>query len=419
MENESVKSLKINCGLACLLKDREGILDKYEKIHINCGSFIASPDVNAKLAARDAKINCGSSRITETAEKFLQLDTDTVIDGKADFRDAFIIALGNLIVKGDGIKSLYDSAGAIVLGTLFYPESGDLGALAKIGGPKRAYPDGARVLLGDYDLGKAVAAADTANGGGHIWVSGKVTALNRKALEGARAAGFKITCASLLSYEEFNASFGDLFNCSDRTLVPDGCEISGNLESAQLPLYGPKVFVDGDFTMADKDLPLLEKIESIIVRGKAALPPKSVETFRRKGKAGDYEIIDSSRREINGFEQYSHGQFAGLAGTEEKLNIVVNGCLLFDDDVTAEDVACIGSISYNGAVLVPAKVKAALASKVREANGFMGDGALIEKLTGRSLRDWIAEHTGGAGGRPENDGDEHTTHINTGTYLLI
>jgi hypothetical protein len=419
MEKESAKSLKINCGLACLLNDREGILDKYERIKINCGTLIASPEINAKLAARGAKINCGNTRIKEVTGKILQFDSDTVIDGRADFKDTLIVAFCNLILKGDGIKSLNESEGAIVLGTLFYPESGDLGALAKVDGPKRPYPDGAQVLVGDYDLGKAMAAAATANGG-HIWVSGKVTALNRKALEDASAAGLKITCASLLSYEELNAAFGDLFNCSDRTVVPDGYEISGNLESAKLPFYGPKVFVDGDFTLEAKDLLSLEKIESIVVNGKAALPLEAVETFRKKGKARDYEIIDNSRREINGFEQYSRGQFAELAGSGEKLNIVVNGCLLFDDDVTAEDVACIDSISYNGAVIAPPAVKAALSSKVREANGFMGDGALIEKLTGLSIKDWIAEHTGfGNGGPKKNEEDDPSTHINTGTYLLI
>jgi hypothetical protein len=412
MENEAAKTLRINCGLVCLLKDREGILDAYEKIHINCGTFIASSEINAKLFAGGAKINAGTTQIREIRGKIIQLDSGALIDGGTAFKDAFILADGSLIVNEAGIKSLGEAEGLMVTGTFFYPDSGDPAVLAKISGAKRSYPGGARVLLGSHDLGKAAAAAGANR---HIWVPGKITALNRKALEDAKAGGLKITCDSLLTYEDLNAAFGDLFTCSDRELVPPGYEISGNLESAKLPLYGPKVYVDGDFTMEAGDLPLLEKIESIIVKGRAELPSSAAETFRKKGRAGAYSVFEGRLRRINGFEQYSHGQLAASSAAGEKLTLIVNGCLLFDEDVSAEDTACIASLSYNGAVLVPAAVKAALASKVREANGFMGDPALIEKTTGRNIRDFIAGQMDGDG----KDERKDTSTINAGTYLLV
>jgi DNA-directed RNA polymerase specialized sigma24 family protein len=234
-------------------------------------------------------------------------------------------------------------------------------------------------------------------------------------LEDARAGDLKITCDSLLIYEDLDTALGDLFTCSNRELVPPGYEITGNLESAKLPLYGPKVYIDGDFTMEAGDLPLLEKIENIIVKGRAELPSPTAETFRKKGRANDYYVFEGRLRRINGFEQYSHGQLAASSTAGEKLTIIVNGCLLFDEDVSAEDTACIASLSYNGAVLVPATVKAALASKVREANGFMGDPALIEKTTGRNIRNFITGQTGGDSKNEQKD----TSTINAGTYLLI
>jgi hypothetical protein len=408
MGNETVKSLKINCGLACLLNDREGILEAYEKIHINCGDFIASSQINAKLSAKGAKINAGNMRIRDIKGKILHLDSDTVIDGKADFKDLFVLATGNLIVTEDGAGSLGETEGVIVTGTLFYPDSGDPAGFAKVSGNKRPYSAGAYVLLGDYKLENAVAAAP--GGSRHIWVSGKVTALDRKALEDAGAGGLKITCGSLLIYEDLNGPFGDLFNCAKRELVPAGFEITGDLESAQLPFYGPKLYVKGNFTMDAGDIPLLEKIESIIVKGRAELPAQAVEVFRKKGRAGEYCVFEGRLRRINGFEQYSHGQLAALAAAGEKISFVVNGCLLFDEDVSAEDAACIASLSYNGAVLVPAGLKAALASKVKEANGFMGDPALAEKITGRNVKDFMGGGTGG---------EDDSQTINTGTYLLI
>jgi hypothetical protein len=408
MGNEPVKSLKINCGLACLLNDREGILDAYEKIHINCGTFIASPQINAKLSAKKAKINTGDIRIRDVKGKILHLDSDTVIDGKVDFKDIFVVVTGNLVLKGDGARILGETEGVVITGTLFYPDSSDPACFVKVSGHKQSYPEGACVLLGDYKLEKALAAVP--GGSRHIWVSGKITALNRKALEDARAGGLKITCGSLLIYEDFNASFGDIFNCSNRTLVPEGFEVTGDLESAKLPLYGPKLYVRGNFIMDAGDLPLLEKIESIIVKGRAELPASAAETFRRKGRADDYYVFEGRLHRINGFEQYSQGQLAALAPAGEKLTLEVNGCLFFDEDVSAEDLACIAGLSYNGAVLVPAKLKGALLPKVKQANGFMGDPALIEKMTGLSIRDFSTGYT---------DGKDDSSSINTGTYLLI
>jgi hypothetical protein len=90
---------------------------------------------------------------------------------------------------------------------------------------------------------------------------------------------------------------------------------------------------------------------------------------------------------------------------------VVNGRLDFDEDVTAEDAACIASLSYNGAVMVPTGVKAALLSRVKAANGFMGDPADYEKNIGRGI--------GGFDDASPDDGDKGSRSINTGTYILI
>jgi hypothetical protein len=82
----------------------------------------------------------------------------------------------------------------------------------------------------------------------------------------------------------------------------------------------------------------------------------------------------------------------------EKISLFVNGCLVFDNDVTAEDTECIASLSYNGKVLLPGQARAALASKVKIGNGFMGE----PKMKTEEEPD-------------KKDGD---TSINMGTYIL-
>jgi hypothetical protein len=93
----------------------------------------------------------------------------------------------------------------------------------------------------------------------------------------------------------------------------------------------------------------------------------------------------------------------------EKLTLLVNGCLQFDDDVTPEDIECIASISYNGSVFVSGPAKSALARKVKTGNGFMGDSSAHEKMTGKKTGDLLHE-------MPDEEGGRST--INLGVYIL-
>jgi hypothetical protein len=403
MEEALGKELSINSGMVCLLNDPEGMLEAYTRVAVNCGVFIASPEIYAKLSTKNARINTGDLKIQEIKGRIIQLDADTVIDGGMDLRGLFVLASGNLIVRGEGVKCLGESEGVIVLGTLYYPASGGLAFLAKVKGKKQAYPDGAWVILGDQDLGKVLAALPPDVK--HLWINGTLSALNAKALEVVKAAGLKVECNSLFTYEGLYGLYGSLFHCPDPALVPDAYEITGDLKSAQLPFYGPRIYVNGNFRMESKDLPLLEAVEAIEIRGRAELPGSVVSVFKKKGRAGSYEVFEGHLVELKGGVQWGRRQFADAAG--EKLTVKINGCLQFDDDVTEEDLECIAALSYNGAVLLPRRLKSILASKLKEANGFMGDPADFEKLTGRSINDYT-----------DDQGQGNVTTVNTGSYIL-
>jgi len=400
--NEEKRTLSVNCGLACLLEDKQGILDGYERVEINCGTAIVSKEINVKLSAKSAAINSGDLRICDIKGEIIQLDK-TVIDGGADLKGLFVIAKDDLIVRPDGVKAIAEAEGVIALGKIYYPESAGLSSLIKVSGEKRPYPDDAQVVLGDHKLESLLSTAKAK----HIWVSGRITALDKKAMEKAKETGLVFSSARLFTYEGLNETYGALFNCPDRTLVPNGHEIAGSIDAAELPLHGKKVYVDGDFTMEEKDIPALQEVESIIVRGKASLPSSAVKIFREKGKADSYFVFEGRLIEINGFEQLSHGQLATAAEKGEKITLLINGCLLFEEDVTAEDTECIASLSYNGSVLVSGQTKAALASKVKTGNGFMGDASKLEELTGNSIKDIVGNYK-----------KEGSTMLNMGTYIL-
>jgi hypothetical protein len=100
----------------------------------------------------------------------------------------------------------------------------------------------------------------------------------------------------------------------------------------------------------------------------------------------------------------------------EKIALTVNGCLIFSPDVTPQDMEVVASLSYNGMVLIPGAVKGALSSKIKETNGFMGDSEELKNFTGLSVEELVKQHIGG---KDENNNDDGSTQINTGTYILI
>ena len=410
--SEEKRKLSINCGLALLFNDRDGMLDNYDSISINSGKIIVSSAVNAKLNKTGAAINTGDLLVRDIKGEVLQLDKGAVIDKGAGLKDLFVITHGDIIVTKEGVKELNEAESLISLGKIYHPESENISSMANITGEKRAYPDGAFVILGNHDLGKIITNNDTSNK--HFWISGRLTAFDKKALEDANALGLSFGCDSFFSYEGLNKEFESMIKSTNRILVPDGYEITGKINGSELPLYGKKIYVDGKFTMEEKDLPALEKIEAIIVKGKASLPSSAAEVFRSKGKADSYFIFEGRYIEINGFEQFSHGGLDAINKKGEKITIQVNGCLLFDKDVTPEDMDCIASVSYNGTIIIPGAAKSTLAAKVKTGNGFMGDPDTMRELTGQSIQDmiWGALKEG----EQKNSKD---TNINMGTYILV
>lgn len=400
------KILTVNSGLACLLKDRQGVLDNYDSVMINSGTVIVSAEISAKLTAKGGSINSGNLQVKEIRGEIVQLEKDAVIDGNTGLKDLFVIAKDRLLVTKEGMKKLVEADGLMALGTVYYPESGDMAGLAKISGEKKAYPDNCEIFLGDKNLETLVGA----NGAGkkHIWVSGRLTALDKKTFDRARSLGLTVTCSKFFSYEGLNSEYGDMITCTERILVPDGYEITGKIDASELALYGPKIYADGNFTMAEKDIPALEEVQSIIVKGKATLPASAVKLFRSRGKADKYFVFEGRLCEINGFEQLTHGMLDASSKKGEKITYLVNGCIMFDSDVTAEDMECIASLSYNGTVLIPSDVKSSLAVKVKQGNGFMGDPDKLSELTGKNLKDLIKGVTGESG----------DSTLNLGTYIL-
>lgn len=400
-ENATKKRLNINCGAAYLLRDREGVLDKYDAININSSYVVTSSEINKKLADKNANIISGNSEMVEIAQDIIQLDKDTVISGPMDFDDVLVFAAGDFIIRGTG-EGLAEAASILVAGTMYYPESfnPNVEFLAKVKGKKQAFPDQAYPVLGDWDLEALL--AKTPDEDKIIWVSGKVTALDERVLAKAQADNLTILCQSLLIYESLNEKCGPVFKTGKRSLVPDGYAVTGNLKLKLADVYtrGPKLYVNGNLILEEKDVPCLGEVESIIVNGRATMPASAAQAFRKVGKAAEYIFPEPHPYNIEGYEEFSHEQLQDLVEQGAKLSVGVEGCLRFADDVTVEDLDAVASLKCEGLVLASKKIKNALMLRGVHVEGLMMDLSFVEKMTGKTIPEIVRQFSHGPGPGP-------------------
>lgn len=403
----SENRLNINCQVACMIHDREGLLDRYSSINLNCGTFIGSEAVHAKLLSKGANLNSGDILITEYEGEFLQISGGT-IGGDADFSGKFIIASGDLVLRGEGVHAFEKAAGAVVTGTVYYPESCDPAALAGIRGQKRPYPENALVVLGSRELGRLL--TEIPDAAQPVWVAGEVSVLERGPAERAKDRGLRITCDRLVIRKELEESCDGVFSPLELEEVPEGFAVTGPLTLNEAAvLYGDKLYVRGPLLLEEKDRGCLGELQAIRVRGCASLPASCVRAFKAIGKADSYRLFEGRLVQINGWEYFSHEMLGGMVERGERITLEINGFAVFDEDVTAEDMDAIASLSCNGFLVMPGAAQGAVSQRMGGVNGFTADTSMLRQMTGMSLEELMqkAAECGTKGG-----------NINTEVYFL-
>ena len=399
--------LNVNCDIACMFKDQGNLIDQYDAINLNCAIYLASSVVNAKLHKKEANIRCETTIITDYDGEVVRIEGDVISNGM-DYSGLYVIASGDLLLKNDGIHAFKNVAGAVVSGTLYYPESCSPALLAQVKGAKRAYPDDAYLVLKKKELSCILTAMpENLN---HIWVAGELSAFEEATLQEVKRRGIHITCDNLMINEGLYRTYRDLFYSSEKTLIPDGYTITGpiTLNAATAALYGEKLYVRGALLLEEKDAPCLEQFQSIIVKGRASLPVTCVKAFKTIGNADSYRIYEGVLYSINGFEMISHERLKAMVEQGNKMTLSVNGCVVFSEDVTADDMEAISQLNCNGMAVMPGEARSALNARIGSVNGSIADSNMIQQMAGCTLQELIQKFTS----------DKSSGNISTDVYLL-
>lgn len=405
---QNQNSLNINCAIACMAQDSANFLDQYEKINLNCETYVASSAVNAKLLDKGANINCANSIITDFQGEFVRI-SGGAYEEDADFSGKFLIVTGDVILKGSGIHIFENAESVVCTGTVYYPASCGQNPLARVNGAKRPYPDGFFIMLGNRALGEIL--AETPEQERRVWVAGEVSAFEEKDLKQAEKRGLHIVCDRLFMPEGLHGQYTALFETPSCTLVPDGYAVTGplTLNEATSVLYGKKLYVRGPLLLEKKDARYLDEFESILVKGCASMPTACAKAFKAVGAADSYQLYEGRLYQINGWELFSHGRLKTMVDSGDKITLTVNGFAIFAEDVTAEDMEAIASLSCNGFLVMPGVAQGAISQRMGAVNGFTVDAEGIKQMTGLTPQELLQQMAGSM----QNNGN-----INTEVYML-
>ena len=387
------KMMNINCAIACLLDDKENFFDKYDNLNLNCGTYIASPAVNARLLAKSANINAENTLITDYSGPLVRV-SGGVPGNSAEYTGKYVLIEGDMVLSADNAAVFAQAAGVVISGTLYYPDSCalSLSGAGSITGAKRAYPAGTCVIIGNRTLEKLL--TEVTENAARIWVAGEVDAWDAAALATARERDILVFCDRLFTYENLVADAADIVQATELVPVPDGHAVVNaiTLDEGTALLHGGRLFVRGSLMVEPRNAHCLKDFSSLIVRGRASLPVGSAADFKAVGKADSYRLYEGVLHNANGFEMFSHKRLQSMAARGEKMTVHVNGCALFDTDVTADDMDAIASFSCNGVLLIGGEAHGALSARLGSVNGAILDRDAPEfaELSLMELKDVIS-----------------------------
>ena len=402
-------SLNINCDIACMTKDTQNFLEQYSVINLNCDVCIVSREIHSKLLNHGANFNCDQTIVTDYQGEFLQISGGILEDG-ADYAGLYVIIAGDVVLRGTAVHAFENSEGAVISGTLYYPDSCNPGLFDRVQGNKRPYPEGAFVITKNWDLERIL--TELPAGTDRIWSAGEISAFRETALEQAAEKNLRIACRRLIIPENLYTKYRALFEASSKELTPEGYTVTGplTLDTATSVLYGTRLYVRGALLIDEKAAACLGDFESILVKGCATLPSSCAKAFHSVGKAESYRLYEGRLYNINGGEIFTHERLNTMVENGEKITLTVNGFAIFSEDVTARDMEAIASVSCNGFIILPGAAQGALSQRTESINGLTIDMQNIQQMTGMTLQELTHKILSGV--------ITGSSNVNTDIYML-
>lgn len=367
------KAMIVNSGSTTILKYNPEVFDSCDLIILNSGRVTLSSRANAELNKKQLICNSGNTSVIDIPDDYTLLPANHVITDEARYEGQFLVCEGDLWIETTNTAALEGVLG-VYAQKVYHPESFSIQGIPNLTATAVKYPDGAQLCKKSVTLD---AASLRRFGEGLVWINGELTALDGALLEQAQKKGVRFAAKSIFLHESSWTDYEALFDCQEITLVPDGHNVVDDIQFDAVAsiIYGPKLYVRGDFTMRHDCVAAMDDIESIIVCENARLPIGAVSKFRSIGKASTYDAYEGMLWECSGTGEINHAQLAAACEKGQTFTLYITGMFALDEDVTAEDLSCLHAINYNGVLSVADPIKTMVQALVRSGSGMLASAS--------------------------------------------
>lgn len=270
---EKKKVLSVRAAVCDIRGLREETLAGYERVRLDCGVVLTSPESRELLGRSGAEVK---------AANVLDIDGDvkvSSVNGRAEITPAqtappcriYLIVNGVLDIAPGSEDQLRHYAGITVNGSVACPKSMvSLLAGTVVNGTVAAYPDGCIRLKKTALLDRTFPLR--AREGALYYAAGRIAALD-PAIDFARLAAKNVRFSTprLLVAEGLAEAAVPLFDEeAEITVLPDGCAFlndDASLDEALLRRTGGKLYLRGSLRVGAESAPLLERFTFLRVTG--------------------------------------------------------------------------------------------------------------------------------------------------------
>ena len=379
------KKMMVNCGTCDARNVMEETLQAYEKVIVNSGTVLVTPESKVLLDRYGVALNCGNVVELPLDAKLSSVNGSTRI--KATDRPEqkiYLMVNGSLEIGPGTWDVLQQYVGITVNGTVLHPESlsGCLSML-KVNGSIEAYPDDAVVLKRNAVIDRVF----TLRAKERLYWSARRMIMVDGALDGEKLAakGASFSSREVIVAESKVESLIDLIDeKAEIIIVPDGTAVINDdvvLDDLTVKKYGNKLYIIGDVTIVPEAAAVLAGLEYLNIQGDISVPAalKDVLMEHLTQHSGELKVIKGTllRGKIS-----ARITKAMLEGAAE--GICADGCVnvILDGDIPGElilekleisgcvNVSC--TPEQEGAVTVVSAGVANINSGKKEEDGSIG-----------------------------------------------
>lgn len=270
------KKMIVNCGTCDARNAMEETLQVYEKVTINAGTVLVTPESKVLLDRYGVALNCGN--VVE-----LPLDAKlSTVNGSAQIKatdcltqKTYLMVNGSLEIGPGTREVLQQYVGISVNGSVLHPESlsGALGQL-KVNGSIEAYPDEAIVLKRSAVIDRVFALRAKER---LYWSARRMIFVDPQ-LDAQKLADKGATFASreMIVAESLVEKLIDRIDeKAEIIIVPDGTSVIADdveLDELTVKKYGRKLYILGDVTVTGEAENVLNALEYLNIQGDISVP---------------------------------------------------------------------------------------------------------------------------------------------------